>query len=89
METVKYLTAIIDLIMRQPKIGHLLDKDGFDPEINYGRIGIKNYNAFISLHGLLNGLEEVKTTPIREINNGLGYDFTMTEPITLHFFFWM
>jgi hypothetical protein len=88
METVKYLTAIISLIMKQPKIGTLLDEDGFDPEINYGRIGIKNYNAFINLYGLLNGLEEVETTPIHEIDNGIGYDFTMTAPITLHFFFW-
>lgn len=88
METVKYLTNIIGIIMRQPKIGTILDENGLDPEITYGRIGLEDYNAFIDLYGLLNGIEEVETTPIREIDNGLGYDFTMTAPITLHFFHW-
>lgn len=88
METVKYLTAIISLILRQPEIGTLLDEDGIDPEITYGQIGLKDYNAFINLYGLLNGIEEVKTTPIRETDNGFGHDFTVTAPITLHFFHW-
>nr|DAQ23511.1 MAG TPA: hypothetical protein [Caudoviricetes sp.] len=88
METVKYLTTIINLITRQPKIGTLLDKDGIDPRITYGQIGIKDYDALIYLYGLLNVLEEVKTTPIHKIGNGIGYDFTMTAPITLHFFYW-
>ncbi|UVX36105.1 MAG: hypothetical protein [Namikivirus ozawa] len=88
METVKYLTTIINLITQQPKIGTILDEDGLDPEINYGRIGIKDYNAFIILYGLLNGIEEVETTPVHETENGLGHDFTITAPITLHFFCW-
>lgn len=88
METVKYLSTIISLIMRQPKIGTLLDEDGLDPEINYGNIGIKDHHAFIDLYGLLGGIEEVKTTPIHEISNGNGYDFTMTAPITIRFFHW-
>lgn len=88
METVKYLTTIISLIMHQPKIGTLLDEDGLDPEITYGRIGLKNHNALVNLYGLLNSLEEVETTPIHEIGNGTGYDFTTTAPITLHFFYW-
>lgn len=88
METVKYLTSIISLIMQQPKIGTILDEAGLDPEINYGNIGIKDYHAFINLYGLLNSIEEVKTTPIHEINNGIGHDFTMTTPITIRFFHW-
>lgn len=88
METVKYLTAIINLITRQPKIGTLLDEDGLDPEITYGQIGIKDYDALIRLYGLLNGIEEVETTPIHESDHGLGYDFTVTAPVTLHFFYW-
>lgn len=88
METVKYLTGIINLIARQPRIGTILDQNGIDPEINYGQIGITDYNAFIYLYGLLNGIEEVKTTPIHETDNGLGHDFTMTAPITIHFFHW-
>lgn len=88
METAKYLTHIISLIMQQPKIGTILDEDGIDPEINYGQIGLTDYDALISLYGLLNGIEEVKTTPIHETDNGLGHDFTVTAPITLHFFHW-
>lgn len=88
METVKYLNTIINLILQQPKIGTILDEHGLNPEINYGNIGIKDHTAFINLYGLLNGIEEVKTTPIHEINNGNGYDFTMTAPITIRFFHW-
>ena len=88
METVKYLTIIISLILQQPKIGTILDEDGLDPEINYGNIGIKDHSAFNDLYELLNGIEEVETTPIHEINNGNGYDFTMTTPITVRFFHW-
>lgn len=88
METVKYLNTIISLILQQPKIGTILDNDGLDPEINYGNIGIKDYHAFTDLYRLLNDIKEVETTQIRDINNGNGYDFTMTAPITIHFFHW-
>lgn len=88
METVKYLTTITNLILQRPKIGTILDQDGLDPEITYGRIGITDYNAFINLYGLLNSIEEVETTPIHEINNGIGHDFTVTTPITINFFHW-
>nr|UVN04827.1 MAG: hypothetical protein [Bacteriophage sp.] len=88
MKTAKYLTTIISLIMQQPKIGTILDEDGLDPEINYGQIGIKDYDALIRLYGLLNSLEGVETTPIHETDNGLGHDFTVTTPITLRFFHW-
>lgn len=88
METAKYLTAIISLIMQQPKIGTILDEDGIDPEINYGQIGLTDYDALIRLYGLLNGIAGVETTPIHETDNGLGHDFTVTAPITIHFFHW-
>lgn len=88
METVKYLNTIISLILQQPKIGTILDEDGIEPEITYGRIGIKDYNAFINLYGLLNSLEEVETTTIHEVNNGIGLDFTVTAPVTIYFFYW-
>lgn len=88
METIKYLNTIIGLILQQPEIGTILDEDGLDPEINYGQIGIKDYDAFINLYGLLNGIEKVETTPIKETENGLGHDFTVTTPATIHFFHW-
>ena len=88
METVKYLINLISLILQQPKIGTIFDEAGIAPEINYGQIGLKDYDALICLYGLLNDLEGVETTPINETDNGLGHDFTMTAPITLHFFHW-
>lgn len=88
METAKYLTTIVSLIMQQPKIGDILDEDGIDQEITYGQIGIKDYDAFIRLYGLLNNIKEIETTPIHETENGIGHDFTVTTPITLHFFHW-
>ena len=88
METVKYLTNIINLITRQPKIGTILDENGLNPEINYGQIGIDDYDALIRLYGLLNSLDGVKTTTIHETDNGLGHNFTVTAPITINFFHW-
>lgn len=88
METVKYLITIIDLILQQPKIGTILDKDGIEPEITYGRIGIKDHDAFIRLYKLLNDIDGVETTTINEVNNGIGLDFTVTAPITICFFYW-
>lgn len=88
METAKYLTTIISLIMRQPKIGTILDENGIAPEINYGQIGLTDYDDLIRLYGLLNSLEGIETTPIHETDNGLGHDFTVTAPITIHFFHW-
>lgn len=88
MKTIEYLTAIISLILQQPNIGTILDENGIDPEITYGQIGVDDYDALIRLHGLLNGIKEVETTPIHETDNGLGHDFTVVAPITLHFFHW-
>lgn len=88
METIKYLTTIISLATRQPKISAILDENGIDPEITYGQIGITDYDALIRLYGLLNNLDGVETTPIHETDNGLGHDFAVTTPITLHFFHW-
>lgn len=88
METINYLTTLTRLLTRQPKIGTILDEDGIEPEITYGRIGIKDYDAFISLYSLLNNIKGVETTTINEVNNGIGLDFTVTAPITIYFFYW-
>lgn len=88
METVKYLTTLTSLILQQPKIGTILDEDGIEPEITYGRIGIKDYDAFIRLYSLLNDTKGVETTTINEVDNGIGLDFTVTTPVTIYFFYW-
>lgn len=88
MNTINYLTTIINIITRQPKIGTILDEDGIEPEITYGRIGIKDYDAFINLYKLLNNIKGVETTTINEVDNGIGLDFTVTTPVTIYFFYW-
>lgn len=88
MKTAQYLNTLTNLILQQPKIGTILDEDGIEPEITYGRIGIKDYDAFINLYKLLNNIKEVETTTINEVDNGIGLDFTVTTPITIYFFYW-
>lgn len=88
MNTIEYLSTIISILIKQPEAGDILDDHGLDPEITFGQIGIDDYTEFTRLYGLLNHIKEVKTTSIREIENGLGYDFTVTAPITIRFFHW-
>lgn len=87
MKTTEYLNTLIDLILKQPKIGTILDENGFNPEITYGHIGVTTYDSLIHLYNLLNSLDGVKTTPIHTTHTGFEYDFTVTTPITLQFFY--
>lgn len=88
MDTIKYLSTIISLILKQPEAGDILDDHGLGTKTTFGQIGIDDYTEFTRLYGLLNRIEEVETTPIKEIENGLGHDFTVTAPIIIHFFHW-
>lgn len=88
MNTIKYLSTIISLLLKQPEAGDILDDHGLGSEITFGQIGIDDYTEFTRLYGLLNRIEEIKTTPIKEVENGLGYNFTVTAPITILFFHW-
>lgn len=88
MKTIQYLTTLISILLQQPEIDTILDKDGIEPEITYGRIGIKDYDAFINIYKLLNNIKGVETTTINEVDNGIGLDFTVTTPITIYFFHW-
>ena len=88
MDTIEYLSTIINLLLKQPEAGDILDDHGLGTETTFGQIGIDDYTKFTRLYGLLNRIEGVETTPIKEIENGLGHDFTVTAPITIHFFHW-
>lgn len=87
MDTIKYLTALTHLLSTQPKAAEILDEHGLDPEINYGNIGINDFDSFMRLYGLLNTIKTVETTTINTIEED-GYDFTVTSPITIRFFHW-
>lgn len=88
MNTIEYLSTIVSLLLKQPEAGDILDNHGLGSETTFGQIGINDYTEFTRLYGLLNRIEKIETTPIKEIENGLGYDFTVTAPITIHFFHW-
>lgn len=88
MNTLKYLSTIINILLKQPEASDILDNHGLGPEITFGQIGIDDYAEFTRLYGLLNRIEEIKTTPIKEVENGLGYNFTVTDPIPIRFFHW-
>lgn len=85
METINYLTTLVRLLARQPKAAEILDEYGLGLETTFGCIGINDFDSFMRLYGLLNTIEDIKTTTIKPIEED-GYDFTVTNPITIHFF---
>lgn len=85
INTIEYLSTIISILLKQPETGDILDDHGLDPEITFGQTSIDDYTEFTRLYRLPNRIEEVKTTPTKEIENGLGYDFVATAPITIRF----
>nr|UVY58150.1 MAG: hypothetical protein [Bacteriophage sp.] len=85
METINYLTTLARILTRQPKAAEILDEHGLGVETTFGCIGINDFDSFMKLYGLLNTIEDVKTTTINTIEED-GYDFTVTSPITIRFF---
>ena len=85
METINYLTTLTRILTRQPKAAEILDEHGLGLETTFGCIGINDFDSFMRLYGLLNTIEDVKTTTINTIEED-GYDFTVTSPITIRFF---
>lgn len=85
METINYLTTLTRLLTSQPKAAEILDEHGLGVETTFGCIGINDFDSFMKLYGLLNTIEDIKTTTINTIEED-GYDFTVTSPITIRFF---
>lgn len=85
METINYLTTLTHILTRQPKAAEILDEHGLGLETTFGCIGINDFDSFMRLYGLLNTIEDVRTTTINTIEED-GYDFTVTSPITIRFF---
>ena len=86
METINYLTTLTHLLTRQPKAAEILDQHSLGLETTFGCIGINDFDSFMKLYGLLNTIETVETTTINTIEED-GYDFTVTNPITIRFFY--
>lgn len=85
MKTINYLTTLTRLLTTQPKAAEILDEHGLGTETTFGCIGINDFDSFMKLYGLLNTIEDIKTTTINTIEEN-GYDFTVTSPITIRFF---
>lgn len=85
MNTIDYLATLTRILHSQPKAAEILDEHGLGLETTFGCIGINDFDSFMKIYGLLNTIEDVKTTTINHIEED-GYDFTVTSPITIHFF---
>jgi len=88
METINYLTSIINLLQKTPQAQEIIDVQGLGQELTFGQIGIKDAGAFLKLYGVLSSVEGVKITSIRECKTDTDkqYFFKLVAPVTLYFF---
>lgn len=88
MDTVNYLTSIINLLQKAPQAQEIIDTHGLGQELTFGQIGIRDAEAFLKLYDILGSVEGVKLTPIRECKTETDkqYSFKLTSPVTLYFF---
>jgi hypothetical protein len=88
MNTINYLTSIINLLQKAPQAQGIIDTQGLGQELTFGQIGIKDAGAFLKLYDVLSSVEGVKLTSIHECKTDTDkqYFFKLTAPITLYFF---
>lgn len=88
MDTIHYLTSIINLLQKKPEVQEIIDTKGFAQELSFGQIGLTDYDAFLRVYEVLNSIEGAETTPIRESEFGKTkqYTFRLVSPVNLYFF---
>ena len=88
METINYLTSIINLLQKAPQAQGIIDTQGLGQELTFGQIGIKDAKAFLKLYDVLSSVEDVKITSIREYKTDTDkqYFFKVVSPVILYFF---
>lgn len=88
MDTINYLTSIINLLQKAPQAQGIIDTHGLGQELTFGQIGIRDAGAFLKLYDILSSVEGVKLTAIRECKTDTDrqYFFKLVSPITLYFF---
>lgn len=88
MNTINYLTSIINLLQKAPQAQGIIDTQGLGQELTFGQIGIKDAGAFLKLYDVLSSVEGVKLTSIHECKTDTDrqYFFKLVSPITLYFF---
>lgn len=88
MNTINYLTSIINLLQKAPQAQEIIDTQGLGQELTFGQIGIRGAGAFLKLYDVLSSIEGVKLTSIHECKTDTDkqYFFKIVSPITLYFF---
>lgn len=88
MNTINYLTSIINLLQKTPQAQEIIDTQGLGQELTFGQIGIEDAGAFLKLYDVLSSVEGVKLTSIHECKTDTDgqYFFKLIAPITLQFF---
>lgn len=93
MDTINYLTSIINLLLKNPEVQKIIDTHGLGQELTFGQIGFKDPDSLLRVHEVLNSIEgvettPVETTPIRETEFGKTkqYSFRLVAPVNLSFF---
>ena len=88
MNTINYLTSIINLLQKAPQAQEIIDTQGLGQELTFGQIGIEDAGAFLKLYDVLSSVEGVKLTSIHECKTDTDgqYFFKLIAPITLYFF---
>lgn len=88
MNTINYLTSIINLLQKTPQAQEIIDTQGLGQELTFGQIGIKDAEAFLKLYDVLGSVEGVKITAIHECKTDTDrqYFFKLVSPITLYVF---
>lgn len=88
MNTINYLTSIINLLQKAPQAQEIIDTQGLGQELTFGQIGIEDAKAFLKLYDVLGSVEGVKLTAIHECKTDTDkqYFFKLVAPITLYFF---
>ena len=88
MDTIHYLTSIINLLQKTPEAQEIIDTQGFEQELTFGQIGLRDAGAFLKLYDVLNSIEGAETTPVREVvyDGNKQYSFRLVAPISLYFF---
>lgn len=88
MNTINYLTSIINLLQKTPQAQEIIDTQGLGQELTFGQIGIKDAGAFLKLYNVLSSVEGVKLTSIHECKTDTDkqFFFKVVAPITMYFF---
>lgn len=88
MDTLNYLTSIINLLQKTPEAQEIIDTQGLGQQLTFGEIGLRDTGAFLKLYDILNSIEGAETTPVREVtyDGNKQYSFRLVTPVNLYFF---